>query len=101
MPAVPRSKPVERRPAPTLPRVMTAEAGARGRRRSGRAGSWLASHPVEIAFALLVVAAFAYSLRLTRSYFFFSDDWPLLKQGGSVGGWFRPYNDQLGVIIIG
>ena len=82
-------------------RVMTAEAGARGRRRSERVGSWLASHAVEIAFALLVMAAFAYSLRLTRSYFFFLDDWLLVKQGSSAGGWFRPYSDQMGLIIIG
>lgn len=81
--------------------VMTAGAGARRRRRSERVGSWLVSHPVEIAFALLVMAAFAYSLHLTRSYFFFLDDWLLIKQGGSLGGWFRPYSDQMGLIIIG
>ena len=80
---------------------MTTEAGARGRRRAERAGSWLASHPVEIAFALLVMAAFAYSLRTTRSYFFLVDDWLMIKQGSSLGGLFRPYNDQVGLIIMG
>jgi hypothetical protein len=80
---------------------MTAEADAGLRRRTERVGSWLASHPVEIAFALLVTAAFAYSLRITGSYFFFLDDWLLIKQGGSLGGWFQPYSDQMGLIIIG
>jgi hypothetical protein len=56
---------------------------------------------VEIVFALLVVAAFTYSLRLTRSFYFFVDDWRGFEQGASVRGWFRPYNEQLGVIIIG
>ena len=73
---------------------MAQEGDARGWRLR-RAGSWFASHPVEIVFALLVVAAFAYSLRLTRGYFFFADDWLLVKQGSSAGGLFRAYNDQL------
>ena len=80
---------------------MTTEAGARGRRRAERAGSWLASHPVEIAFALLVMAAFAYSLRVTRSYFFFYDEWLMIKQGSSLGGLFRPFIDQIGLTIMG
>jgi hypothetical protein len=56
---------------------------------------------VEIAFALLVIAAFAYSLHITKSYFFFLDDWLLIKQGSSLGGWFEPYSDQMGLVIIG
>ncbi len=56
---------------------------------------------MEIVFALLVVAAFAYSLRISRSFYFYVDDWRGFEQGTSLGGLFRPYNDQMGVVIIG
>jgi hypothetical protein len=70
------------------------------RRRPAGARSWLASHPVEIVFALLVAVAFAYSLRITRQSYFFSDDWRLITQAGSLRGMFRPYNDHLSIIIL-
>ena len=80
---------------------MTTTGAATGRRRRAAGGGpWLAQHPVEIAFALLVGAAFVYSLRITRQSYFFSDDWRLIGQAGSFRGLFRPYNDHLSVIIL-
>ena len=51
---------------------MTTGAATGRRRRAAGGGPWLAQHPVEIAFALLVGAAFVYSLRITRGRTSFS-----------------------------
>lgn len=71
------------------------------RQRAASAGSWLASHPVDVVFALLVTAAFAYTLHITRWSYFWADDWLLIRQAGSVRGLFRPYNGHLSIIILG
>ena len=70
------------------------------RQRAARAGSWLASHPVEVVFALLLIVAFAYELRITRGAYFFWDEWNLINQGGSLGGMFDPFHQALGFVII-
>jgi hypothetical protein len=64
------------------------------------AASWLLAHPVEIAFGLLVAAAFAYCMRITGQSYFWADEWRLIDQGSSLGGIFEPYNRHLSVVIL-
>ncbi len=79
--------------------VETNDAPTRdGRTRD--AGHWLAKHSVDIVFAGLVLVAFAYAVHLTRHAYFLIDDWRLIKQGGTIGGLFKPYNDHLSIIIL-
>lgn len=70
------------------------------RQRVAGAASWLRSHPVEIIFALLCVAAFAYELRITRESYFYLDDWVSAQQAGSVSLLLKPYNDALLVVSL-
>ncbi len=47
------------------------------------------------------MTAFAYTLRLSRDFYFRADDWLLIRQSGSVRGLFEPYNGHLSIIILG
>ena len=69
-------------------------------RRAAAAASWFLSHPVEVAFCLLVGIAYAYCMRITGDSFFWIDEWLLIDQGGSLGGLFEPYNQHLSVVIL-
>ncbi len=79
---------------------MTETTGL-GRHPSKRAAAPPASRAVEVAFGLLVAGAFFYTLHLTDHFYFYADDWLLIKQAGSVRGLFEPYNDHLSIIILG
>lgn len=57
--------------------------------------------PVDVAFAALVTAAFAYAVWTTRDYYFWVDDWLLIRQSGSVGGIVDHYNGHLSIVILG
>ena len=70
------------------------------RLRVTRGASWLASNAVEIVFIVLVVGAFAYSLRITRQAFFFADEWRVIRQAGSFTGMFDQYNHSLSVVTM-
>lgn len=76
--------------------------GGRTRQPPSRAaGAWVLAHPVEMALAALLVAASVNVWRVTAGYWFFADDWPLLRQAESLGGLVEPYNNHLSVIILG
>jgi hypothetical protein len=70
------------------------------RNRAARTASWLAAHPVEVAFGLLVVIAFAYALRITGHSYFWADDFPVIRQGGSAAGLLDPYNNALSLVSV-
>lgn len=69
--------------------------------RLRRCAGWSAAHPIDVAFGLVVAAAFAHLVWVTANGWFFLDDWGLLDQSGSLAGIFRPYNDHLSIAILG
>lgn len=71
------------------------------RQRLATVRLWLPSHPVEVVFGLMLVVAFAYSLRITGQSYFWADDWRYFQQAGSLGGFFEPYNNHLSLLILG
>ncbi len=60
-----------------------------------------AEHPVEIVFAVLVAVAFVYTVHLNRRFYFYADDWLVIRQAGSFRGIVRPYNNQLSIFSLG
>lgn len=62
--------------------------------------TWLVAHPVEIVFALLVAATFAYGIRITGGSYFWLDEWLYVRQGRSLSGLFSQYNGHLSVVVL-
>ncbi|MEQ1785555.1 MAG: hypothetical protein ABL966_00770 [Acidimicrobiales bacterium] len=56
---------------------------------------------MDVVFAALVAAGFAYAVWRTRDYYFWVDDWLLIRQSGSVGGLVDHYNGHLSIVILG
>ncbi len=53
------------------------------------------------AFAIVVIAAAFERLWLTRSSWFYLDDWPLIVQSGQASGFLKPYNGHFSPILLG
>lgn len=62
---------------------------------------WIATHVIELAFAVVLMASIAYWLRITSESWFFADEWPMALQVTSIGNIFEPYNGHLSVVILG
>lgn len=63
-------------------------------------GAWIADHAVEIVFGLLVLGAFAYSLRITSGAYFYADEWRILDRSQWIGRVLEPYNSSLSVVTM-
>ncbi len=61
---------------------------------------WIADHAVEIVFVLLVLGAFAYSLRITSGAYFYADEWRILDRSQWIGRVLEPYNSSLSVVTM-
>lgn len=68
--------------------------------RQERASRSPAPHGVDVAYGVLLSAAFLYGLWTTRHYFFWLDSWLLLHQSGSLGGLVDEYNGHLSIVIL-
>jgi hypothetical protein len=67
----------------------------------GRPHPWLATHAVDIAFGLVVLATVAYFLRVTRGSWFYADEWAMADQVRRTQDIIDPYNGHLSVTILG
>lgn len=94
----------------TAPHPLTSPPGAVHERETdltgeGRtAAGWVrraVEHPVDAIFALAVAGSLTARLWLTRSAWFYLDDWPLALQSRQVGHFFRPYNEHLTPVMLG
>jgi hypothetical protein len=66
----------------------------------GDSRTWLATHAVDIAFGLVVLATAAYFLRVTRESWFFADEWAMADQVRRTQDIADPYNGHLSVTIL-
>ncbi|MEO7572973.1 MAG: hypothetical protein ABIX10_11120, partial [Acidimicrobiales bacterium] len=55
---------------------------------------------MDIAYAGFLIAFFVFALRATGDYFFWWDDWLLVRQSGSFEGMVDQYNGHLSVVIL-
>jgi hypothetical protein len=67
----------------------------------GGSRPWLATHAIDIAFSLVVLASAAYFLRVTRGSWFFADEWAMADQVRRTQDIVDPYNGHLSVTILG
>jgi hypothetical protein len=79
--------------------VLDASAPGRADARDG-SRTWLATHAVDIAFGLVVLASAAYFLRVTRGSWFFADEWAMADQVGRAQDIIDPYNGHLSITIL-
>jgi len=79
--------------------VLDASAPGRADARGG-SRTWLATHAVDIAFGLVVLASAAYFLRVTRESWFFADEWAMADQVRRTQDIVDPYNGHLSVTIL-
>jgi hypothetical protein len=58
------------------------------------------ARPIEVVFVLLLLAGFAYALRITEHVYFYADDWLVIPQSWTFAGFLRPYNNSLSLISV-
>lgn len=68
--------------------------------RSAGALGWLLEHAVDLAFLAIAAAWFTYALRLSRGWYFWSDDLAVIHQSGSWNKLLQPYNGALSLVSL-
>ena len=68
--------------------------------RPVKAYDCLATHAVELIFMLLAAGWLWYVLRLSRKFYFWSDDLLVIQQAGSWGRLLKPYNGALSLMSL-
>jgi len=67
----------------------------------GTARPALATRTIDITVGLVLAGGFLGGLWATRDYYFWIDDWLLVRQSGSLGGLVDHYNGHLSILILG